>query len=334
MKLKVWGETMRKYLQFTLAAICAVAMAAIFPSICVAQYPEVTATYLKEVSYQESVRASGMIQEVEKKELSLDVPVVPKEVYVSVGDEVSAGDVIATVDQEQTVQALSNLQKSLLEAGGTSEVSALLAGSSMDDPVNSLPDVIVANASGTITSLGLNQGEMVSSGQPVLSISDLSQMQVMAYVNENSISQIKLGQRAVISGKPLGEKSYTAVVKQIYPTAETKVNGLSSETVVNVVLELEQPDDSLRAGTNVTTKITTKEQSDIKVIPYSCVDQDDDGTEFVYCLKDGRAVKTPITTGIELDEGTAVLSGISETDIVLSPASAIRKDGMLVRVKR
>ncbi len=84
-----------------------------------------------------------------QKDSILDYPLVPSQVNVSVGDWVEVGQVLALVDTEQTVSAMASIQKNI----GNTDFSALLAGSSFDEKISDFPEQIIANATGTITSL-------------------------------------------------------------------------------------------------------------------------------------------------------------------------------------
>ena len=52
--------------------------------------------------YYEKVSATGKIEEIGQSKLSAQLPLVPKEVYVNLGDSVQNGDVIAEIDFEKT----------------------------------------------------------------------------------------------------------------------------------------------------------------------------------------------------------------------------------------
>lgn len=64
--------------------------------------------------YTETVTVSGTVEEEKKKEISLDLPIVPEQVMVQVGEKVEAGDVLATIDVKPPKTLLPNLPPSTL----------------------------------------------------------------------------------------------------------------------------------------------------------------------------------------------------------------------------
>lgn len=50
---------------------------------------------------------------------------------------------------------------------------------------------------------------------------------------------------------------------------------------------------------------------DALIVPYGCVNQDDDGQEYVYLYEDGRAVRRDIAVSEELGGGYLLADGAS-----------------------
>ena len=305
-------------------------MAAIWiPNWVVAGVPVVEVTKITEQSYSETIKATGEVQPIHQKDYILEYPVVPSQVNVSVGDWVEIGQVLAVVDTEQTVSAMASIQKNI----GDTDFSALLAGSSFDEKISDFPEQIIANASGIITSLSLQEGMLSSMGNAAVTIADSSQLQIKAFVNEDDVGQVQIGQQVKISGKSLGEKSYSGAVKKIYPATTTKTEGLSTQTGVEVEISIDNAPENITLGSHVTATITTQPERTGMMLPYEAVNQLDDGTEYVFCYQEGRAVMKPVTTGIETENGVEILSGISKEDWIIRSASSIQKNNCYVKLK-
>ena len=142
---------------------------------------------------------------------------------------------------------------------------------------------------------------------------------VTAYVGENNISNIRLGQNAVISGNGFKDKNYSATVVKIGDTAK-KVNvGGIKIAAVEVTLSINDPDDALKSGFSANARIYTEDKSDIVVIPYSALVVKG-GKEYVYLCSDDTAILTPIKTGRELSDGYEVITGVKGQDkVVINP---------------
>ncbi len=158
-------------------------------------------------------------------------------------------------------------------------------------------------------------------------------MLVTALVSESKISSVKEGQRAEITGDGFENKSYTAYVSSIGKTAKKVTVGNSKIVVVDVVLEIENPDDALKSGFTAKVKLFTEDAQNVIVVPYSAVLQDDGG-EYVYIYYDGIATRRDIKTGRELENGYEVISGIDADSIVITSPLDISGNSAAVYAKR
>ncbi len=144
---------------------------------------------------------------------------------------------------------------------------------------------------------------------------------VTAAVGESDIRKISIGQTALLSGAAFDSGRYRAEVVKIADSARQKVTLTSSETVVDVTLRLENPDDDLRSGYTAVAAIEVSQPQDIFTLPYSVIRQDDAG-EYVYALRGSSVVRCDIETGAEFEDAAEVKSGIYLNDkIITSPES-------------
>jgi multidrug resistance efflux pump len=83
--------------------------------------------------------------------------------------------------------------------------------------------------SGTIVSVSAVQGQGVAPGLTILQITDLSTLNVMAYVDENALSNIKVGQSVDITVDAYKGTSYTGHVQQIVQAAASEFSLLPTQ---------------------------------------------------------------------------------------------------------
>ncbi|MFH1350307.1 MAG: efflux RND transporter periplasmic adaptor subunit [Pseudomonadota bacterium] len=103
---------------------------------------------------------------------------------------------------------------------------------------------------GVITSRNVEPGEVVSPGREVISLSDLSTVELKIYVDETEIGKVKPGQKVEVRIDTFPQKVYTGHVSFISPEAEftpkiiqthkerVKLVYLVKATIPNPVLEL------------------------------------------------------------------------------------------------
>jgi HlyD family secretion protein len=119
---------------------------------------------------------------------------------------------------------------------------------------------------------------------PLMTIADMSQINVEVNVDETEINNVKVGQEAKVKVDALGDKELKAVVTQRNPLAIAKsdqTGGLSNRVNVNeakefkVTLELrELPEDiqnALRPGMSSTVTITTNTKNNVLAVPLESI---------------------------------------------------------------
>jgi HlyD family secretion protein len=117
---------------------------------------------------------------------------------------------------------------------------------------------IRAPIDGTVLQININPGELAapSALQPLLSIANLSTLNVRAELDERDISEIKVGQAASVRSAAFPGKEFAGTVMAIAPLVEPSklsARGSNNRTdvdAVEVVIKLTQP-GSLTAGMKV-----------------------------------------------------------------------------------
>jgi RND family efflux transporter MFP subunit len=198
--------------------------------------------------------------------------------------------------------------------------------------LSSVEKCLYAPISGTVTGITDGAEGITPAGTTVAEIVDMNSVRIKAQVDENYIKEVKTGQRVIITGTGFNGK-YSGEVKQIYPVAEDESTSSSTGNMVNVIVGIDKPDNTLLPGLSATVKIKVSEQKNAVKLPYDSVGQDDSGNEYVYVFKSGRAVKRYITTGDEDDDGIQVVKGISSGEIIIEDLTDSISDGISVRIK-
>lgn len=326
--------------------------------------PTVTCVKPEQISYHKQISASGTIEAKEIKEIYLDTPVIAQAVNISVGDAVQKDQVLAEIDSELTKSVLSQSVPSseLLSSIGSiaqgADIAELykaaqgagLTGNlgSVEDLVNAyassekqktneylyIPSQITAPMDGIITQITLKSDVLSRTSNPLITIADTNQYIALVTVGESFISDIQVGDEAVVKGTGFSGREYKGYVSKIYPTARKQFSGTSQETVVDIEITIEQPDQRLKPGFSSQVDIMTGTQRDILLVPYEAVCQDEDNTEYVYVIKDSKAERRDITVGLELLEGVEVLDGLMEGDLIVEDASMVTKEGTRIHLKR
>ncbi len=219
--------------------------------------------------------------------------------------------------------------------------------------------VIRAPMSGKITRLNVEQGETVivgtmnNPGSLVLTVSDLSVMEVVLEVDETDVPAIELGDSAAVELDAFSGRAFPGIVTEIGNSAIRAPSASAGQTPTidfEVVVTLGETDVELRPDLSATADVVTEVrdgQLSIPIIALTVREPDDvDGPdaaapqdaeepspaaedaepiEGVFVVQDGTVAFTPVEIGITGDEYFEVLSGLVAGDTVVSgPYQVVR----------
>ncbi|OQB28295.1 MAG: Macrolide export protein MacA [Chloroflexi bacterium ADurb.Bin180] len=179
---------------------------------------------------------------------------------------------------------------------------------------------MVAPFDGTVTSVGVAVGDLVSSGTRVVTLADLSKLEVVATVDETEINQVKVGQSASITFDALSGAKFTGKVVEV-PLAGQLVQNVVS---YDVVLSLEgSGGESLLPGMTANVTIVVGQRQNALLLPALAIAQDDSGD--VVTLE-GSNETVPVQVGLSNGTYVEVVRGLNEGDKVVIAYSSTSSD--------
>lgn len=288
---------------------CAVLCAAVcvLPDIAVNAAPVASLTSPKCVNYCKSLTACGTLSYLSQSDVVSTLPLVIKSCTVKEGDYVEAGDTVAVVDKEGSASFIESM-------GQLSYLS--LASSGISAAVGLIPDTIAADRSGKVLSTAGN-GAAVEAGGSICTIAGTDTLVMTAPVSELYISSIEVGQPVSFTLSAYPDAVMTGTVSGISGSARNRYSGAVLETVVDVTITPDFSDPRMKSGLTADVTFQLEETRTICVLPYNAIGQDEAG-EYIYLYKDGKAVRQNIFTGAEFSDGTEVIRGVSESDLVFT----------------
>ena len=241
---------------------------------------------------------------------------------------------------------------------------------------NLIKTTIYSPVDGVVSKLSIEKGERVLgtqqfAGTEIMTISDLSQLDVNVDVNENDINRIQLGDSSKIQVDAFLGKTFNGVVTEIGSSANvvgTNADQVTNFTVKvrispasyqNLLIKSADNPNPFRPGLTATVDINTNHAKSLSVPIQSVTtreekkktntptdDQSADNSdtknkiaapvkEYVFVYRAGKVKQVQVTTGIQDDTYIQVLSGLKDGDEVVSaPFATIAKilnDGMVVK---
>ena len=304
---------MKKTLVILTAAAAAVFGAlAIVPKAVESSAPAAETLRAETREYSETVSGSGSFTYLGQREITSSLPLVIESYSVRVGDEVGIGDEIATVDRRSTA--------ALIESMGQVTMLAIPA-SNLETAIAMIPERIVSDCIGRVISTAPS-GSAIPGGSSVAGVARTEELSVTAAISELDIAKIALGQRARITLASYPDEVFSGTVTDIAQTARDQYNGAVLETVVDITVTPDAPDERVKSGLSADVEIELSGPREICVVPYRAIGQDDEG-EFVYVYENGRSVRRNITTGAEFADGAEIVSGVSKDDVIFKDPDKI-----------
>ena len=203
---------------------------------------------------------------------------------------------------------------------------------------------------GIITSLRVEEGEvalvgtMNNPGTVLMTIADLSVMEVEVEVDETDVVGLKIGQLSEVRVDAFPNKTIKGKVTEIGSSALLKLTSSEESKDFKVVITLENPPENLKPGLSASADIITAEKKDVLAIPISALvlrekeaedpEKKEKQEEGVYLIEETRAKFSPVQKGIIGELMLEIISGLEEGQkIVIGPYSALRqlKDDMLTK---
>ncbi len=205
---------------------------------------------------------------------------------------------------------------------------------------------IYAPASGTVVGLNKKKGEKVlgtiqMTGDQLMTIADLTQMEIQVDVSENDVLRISVGDTAEIEVDAYMNRKFKGVVFQIANSAGSgsilsAVSEQATNFKVKIYLLPESYNDLIVEGSNkypfypgmsATVEIKTDVAKSILTIPIQAVTTSEDTTkttsdkkinEIVYLLEGDKAKEVIIVTGLQDDNYIEVKSGLEDGQKIVS----------------
>jgi membrane fusion protein (multidrug efflux system) len=161
---------------------------------------------------------------------------------------------------------------------------------------------IVAPMSGIIAQRFVQPGEKVSPDGRIVSIIDLSRIEIEAAVPASEIASVRIGQRATIRIEGIAQPGAARVLR-INPSTAAGTRS------VTVYLGLEKVDERLRVGMFAQGTLTVDERDGLLLLPLSAL-RERAGQRHVFVVEDGRIVERPVEVGV-VDESAPAPGGFT-----------------------
>lgn len=339
---------------------------------------------VERTTLSESITATGTIEPVTEVEVGTQVSGIIDKIYVDYNSVVTKGQLIAEMDRVTLQSELASqrasydgakaeyeYQKKLYERNEKLHAKQLIADTDYEQSLynyqkaksafdssraalakaerNLSYATITSPIDGVVISRAVEEGQTVASGfeTPTLFTiaADLTQMQVVADVDEADIGGVEEGQRAVFTVDAYPNDQFEGVVTQVrLGESSSSTTASSSSTVVTYEVIISAPNPSLKLKPRLTANVTlyTLDRPNVLAIPTralrftpdpilvgeKAVINDVEAPHKVWTRQGNTYTAHAVETGISGGNYTEVLSGINEGTEIITEASFAIMGGM------
>ena len=231
-------------------------------------------------------------------------------------------NVAAEVDVLQAELAALNAQKTAAEVT-VAQAELALTRATVTAPID-----------GTVVAIVAEQGQTLSAAQnapTLVKLANLETMIIKAEISEADVVRVQAGQNASFSILGAPDEQFDAQVRRVEPApqqlAENDAVPTNEAIYYNGILEVENPNRTLRIGMTAQVSIILQEARDVLVLPASAVRTGADGP-YVQLLDQNAPQDRPVTLGLNDKVNVQILSGLDLGDeVVLGAATGAGAGG-------
>ncbi len=287
------------------------------------------------------VSATGTITPVNSVDVSSKVTGLIKETKVQENEAVKAGQVLIVLDDTRLQAQLSQARERLANARANYERNSRLNGigavsdqqldssrldykvaqAAYDDASSQLDDTVIRSPiDGVVIGKPIPAGQTVAPGianpMVILTVADLSQMQINTQVDESDIGKVAVGQKATFTVDAYPGKVFNGIVSSVSQKATITQNVV----YYAVTIDVSAGDGELKPTMTARVSINVGESKNALTVPLSAV-KTNKNQQYVVVMRNGQTENVNVTTGLTSDDRVEITSGLGDGDqIVVSQA--------------
>ena len=205
---------------------------------------------------------------------------------------------------------------------GTVQSQIDLAKISYDNAMKALNEAkVYAPVSGVVSAKNVSVSDMVSPGAPAYVIDQEGAAPMVSFnLSEDGANALSVGSPVTVV---YNGQEFSAQITELANTANPQTGLYAAKA------QTDEPLGTSRSGGVVKVKASTAKAEDAMLLSLDLLEYDGN-QPFVYVYRDGKAVRTDVTTGISSAEEIVILSGLTKEDQIITTWHPDLKDGAAV----
>ncbi|MBL7814088.1 MAG: efflux RND transporter periplasmic adaptor subunit [Saprospiraceae bacterium] len=306
----------------------------------------ITTSILSPTVFNSFIELQGAVVADDEVFVNAKVPGSITKVYIKIGDRVSAGQVVAEIDNDMLFSQMEELKKrwelanevfqkqeSLWKQNIGSEVQYLSAKNNKEALEKTMATLqkssemyqVKAPISGVVDDVQMKMGSGAAPGMPLAKIVNFSKLKVRVDAPETYAGKLRIGNSVQVQFPDI-QKEVSSKVSYI----GAGVNPANRTVKVEIPMRSNEPGVLPNMATVV--KVVNYAKANAIVIPINMVQKDLANQDFVMIEESGRAKRVNVKVGQQYGENCEVLSGLKAGDKLVVVGYQDLNDGDKVTV--
>ena len=301
---------------------------------------EVDVATSRDVAQAKSYTAN--VEAFNSNNISPSTPNRIKTITVEVGDPVSRGQIVATLDNSSATQLKVNLDqlerdynraRQLLEIGSGTQSTVDQMKAQLDAARAQYNNVIEntvlrSPASGVVTARNYDPGDMTQS-LPILTVGQISpSVKLLINITESDISGVSAGMPVSVSLDAFPDENFNGTISRIYPQVDPATRTVQAEVIVP------NPNGKIFPGMFGRVSLDHGSVNRVVVPDRAVVKQTGSGNRYVYVYKDGKVSYNKVNLGQRIGTAYEVIEGVADGDTVVIAGQTRLADGVEAQLKK
>jgi len=280
-----------------------------------------------------TVAATGSIKPVDMVDISAKITAQIREVKVRENEQVKTGQVLVILEdtglKAQVTQAKEKLDNTAVKYERTKRLTAIgalsqeeldnadmdynIAQANYEQVMSDLNETVITSPlDGVVIGEPLSAGEMVAQGVSnptvIMTVADMSRMQIEAQVDQTDIGKVQVGQKVTFTVDAYPDKTFSGTVAVMSKKPVTQQNVIYYPVTINV----DNGESFLNPGMVARVSIAISESKNVLTLPLSAVRSDKNGKYVVVLDEQGAVQNLPIHTGNMGEDRIEIVDGLNE----------------------
>lgn len=269
-------------------------------------------------------------------------PVRIDKILVEVGDHVGKGQKLVQMDAAALKQAKLQLENQQMEFKRVDELYKVGGVSKSDwDAMKTALDVkktayknllentaLLSPINGVVTARNYDNGDLYSSGKPVLTIEQITPVKLLINISESYFTKVKKGTPVEIKLDVYGDEIFNGRISLVYPTIDPVTRTFPVE------IKLDNRKERVRPGMFARVTLNFGTVDNVVVPDRAVVKQAGSGDRYVYVYDNGKVSYNKVELGRRMGNEYELKSGVPNHSQVVIAGQARLINGLEVEVEK